>query len=352
MIKAPSTDAGGLTAEKADQAFAVQNKSAESKVNEIESFLRKFGRRQPTLSFLDHASRRFYTKRYDTVRKAAWGAKWWNDEKQRSVYFVGNSHLMAEVSKPSKEDIELAVGAWIDVDGTGWDPDVAGTLVDHLDWPPTYVAFTGGGYQAHWRFDQPTQDTADAEAVNHWLIHQFADVLPVDKNCWTCDHVWRLPGTVNRKPDRGTLCNVVYADWAARLPLAEAGRGSPPVTMQVAPVSFSAEGWTMDAVRECLTDKAFGMLTNRPANAPSRSEHEFAFLGAVLGERSPISQTDIDLVAACLLGEPVDEFSVSHRAYFEKSSDAEMYVARRHPERHVAQQIRDWLKKNGRQVNA
>lgn len=346
MIKAPSTDAGGLRAEKADQAFVLQSKPVESEVNEIESFLRKFGRRQPTLSFLDHETRRFYTKRYATVRKAAWGARWWNNEQHRSVYFVGNSHRMAEVSKPSKEDIKLAVGAWIDVDGTGWDPDVAGTLIDYLDWPPTYVAFTGGGYQAHWRFDQPTQDTADAEAVNHWLIHQFANVLPVDKNCWTCDHVWRLPGTVNRKPDRGTLCKVVYSDWAARLPLAEAGRGSPPVTMQGADVTFAAEGFTMERVRECISDRAFWLLVNRP-DVPSRSEHEFAFLGAVLGERSPVSQYDIDLVAACLLGEPVDEFSVSHRTYYEANG-----APRRDRERHVAQQIKDWLTKNGRQVDA
>ena len=346
MIKAPSTDAGGPTAEKADQAFALQSKPSGPEVNQIESFLRNFGRKQPTLSFLDHETRRFYTKQYPTIRKAAWGAKWWNEEKGRSVYFVGNSHRMAEVSKPTKADIELAVGVWLDVDGTGWDPDVASTLVSYLDWVPTYVAFTGGGYQAHWRFDQYTADTADAEAVNLWLRDQMAAVVQVDKNCWTCDHVWRLPGTINRKPGRQTLCSVVHADWAARLPMAEVGRATPPVTMQVADVTFAAEGFTMERVRECLSDRAFWLLVNRP-DVPSRSEHEFAFLGAVLGERCPISQYDIDLVAACLLGEPVDEFSVSHRAYYEANGDP-----RSDPERHVAQQIKDWLKKNGRQVDA
>lgn len=308
------------------------------------NFLRSFGRRQPTLSFLDHDNGRFFTKRYETVRKAAWGASWWN-ERGRSVYFVGNSHLMEKVSKPSRDDIELCVGVWIDIDDVGRDPDVVWTLTHRLDWPPAYVAFTGGGLQAHWRFDVPTADVFDCEAINLWLIDQFADLSP-DK-CFTAEHLWRLPGTRNRKPGRDSaVVEVVQADWAARLPLAEAGRRQPPASVSGGPVSFDHEWVTMDVARDCLSDSAFALLNTRPGRCPSRSEHEFAFIGAVLGERDPVRQADIDLVAACLLATPADENSVSHRAHFLPSG-----AARRDPAAHVARQIRSWLAKNGRTVD-
>ncbi|WP_375593386.1 DNA-primase RepB domain-containing protein [Algihabitans albus] len=305
-----------------------------------------FGRSRPTLSFLDHETRRFHTKQYDTVRKAAWAARWWCDEKGRSVYFVGNSHRMEDVRKPTKDDIELCVGVWLDVDGCGWDEDVAWTLRSKLDWEPTYVAFTGGGYQAHWRFDSFTEDRYDCEAVNLWLRDQFGE-LPVDRNCWTCDHIWRLPGTRNRKPNRqDALCKLVHANWESRLPLAEAGRNDPPVSFAADPVSFSVDGFTLEQVKECVTPRAWQLLTHRPSKFPSRSEHEFAFIGTVLGERDPIEQTDIDLAAACLLASPANNQSVSHRAYFEPNGKP-----RRDPSAHVARQIRDWLSKNGRAVS-
>ena len=316
-----------------------------SELKRIIAFLRKFGRKAPTLSFLDHETRQFYTKRYKSVRKAAWGARWWCDEKNRSVYFVGNSHRMEHVRKPSKDDIELCVGVWLDVDGCGWDDDVVWTLHNQLDWEPVYIAFTGGGYQAHWRFDDPTENRQECEAINLWLRDQFPN-LPVDRNCWTCDHIWRLPGTRNRKPERqDALCSVVHANWDARLPLAEAGRHEPPTSLQSAPVSFSVDGYTIDFVKECISPWAWQLLTHRPPKYPSRSEHEFAFMGAVLGERDPIEQCDIDLVAACLLAKPADEQSVSHRAYFQSDGKE-----RKGPAGHVARQIRDWLSKNGRTV--
>jgi hypothetical protein len=254
---------------------------------------------------------------------------------------------MEEVRKPSKEDIEQCVGIWLDVDGTGEDPDVVDTLLHYLDWPPTYIAFTGGGYQAHWRFDEFTADRSDCEAINLWLRDAFAERLPgVDKNCWTCDHIWRLPGTVNRKPDTDRLCRIVHADWTARLPLAEAERGSPPAVSEVAPVTFeNKDDWTIELVEECLSLWSFRMLTQRPPECPSRHEHEFKFIRSVLHDRDPVHQCDIDLVAACMLAAPVDEYCVSHRAYFMPDGKP-----RKDPEAHVQRQIRSWLSKNGRAV--
>lgn len=334
-------------ANEGQEAAKVDNTSTRSEVKATLRFLKLFGRRRPTLCFLDHETRRFYTKRYDSPRKAAWAAKWWCDEMGRSVYFVGNGHRMEEVRKPSKEDIEQCIGIWIDVDDTGEDPDVIDTLLHYLDWAPTYIAFTGGGYQAHWRFDEFTSDRSDCEAINLWVRDAFAEVLPgVDKNCWTCGHIWRLPGTANRKPGRDRVCRTVHADWSARLPVADAERGSPPAVSDVAPVTFESQDiWTLEFVHECLAEWSFRMLTHRPPECPTRSEHEFKFIGSVLHDRDPIQQCDIDLVAACLLAVPVDEYSVSHRAYF--NSDG---TPRKDPEAHVLRQIRSWLSKNGRAV--
>lgn len=317
-----------------------------SEVNEVLSFLTNFGRRQPTLCFLDHQTRRFFTRRYKSPYSASKGARWWCDNMGRSVYFVGNSHRLEDVRKPCKEDIALCVGAWIDVDCGGLDEDVVWALCSRLDWQPTYVAFTGGGYQAHWRFETHTEDRNDAEAVNLWLIEQFGDLPGIDRACWTCDHIWRLPGTRNRKPGRRDALSVlVHADWTARLPFAEAGRIERPQSLETVPVSFFVDGYTIDDVRECLSDRAFRMLTQRPAHCPSRSEHEFAFIGAVLGERDLIEQYDINLVAACLLADPFGEQCVSHRAYYLPDG-----TPRRDPGSHVARQIRDWLTKNGRAI--
>ncbi len=317
-----------------------------SEIHQTQRFLASFGRSQPTLCFLDHKTRSFYTKRYRSPRSAAWGAKWWCDTLGRSVYFVGNSHRMDDVRKPCKEDIELCVGVWLDVDGCGWDEDVVWTLRTKLDWEPAYIAFTGGGYQAHWRFDKHTEDRTDCEAVNLWLRDQFPE-LPVDRNCWTCDHIWRLPGTRNRKPDRqSALCRLVHTNWESKVPLGEIGRIDPPASFAADPVSFSVDGYTLDDVEECISPWAWRLLTFRPAKFPSRSEHEFAFIGAVLGERDPIDQTDIDLMAACLLATPANDQSVSHRAYYHPDGRA-----RKDPEAHVRRQIRDWLSKNGRAVS-
>lgn len=329
--------------ETGETRFSTQNSSiyrTDRKL--VRHFLASFGRRSPTLAFLCHQTRMFYTKRYFTPHRAAWAAQWWCDTMGRSVYFVGNSHRMEEVRKPSKVDIELCVGIWLDVDNGGWDEDVPWALRSLINHDPAYIAYTGGGYQAHWRFETPTEDRADTEAINIWLRDKAiaADIPGVDKACWTCDHVWRLPGTRNRKPERNdSFVVLVHEDWESRLPLADCERTDAPASSEAPQVSFETEGFTLDLVQECLNERAYRMLTQRPSRCPTRSEHEFAFIAAVLGERDPLYQADIDLVAACMLAKPVDEFSVSHRAY-----------SRRDPEDHVRRQIGDWLSKNGRVV--
>lgn len=314
----------------------------------IARFLRKFGRRSPTLAFIDRTGNAKYTRitrRYPTPTAAAHGAAHWNDE-GRCAYFVGNSHRLPRLNErgrtdtvraPGKADIELAVGVWLDVDDP--DPTIVPELTNRLDWGPAYVIFTGGGYQAHWRFEQPTADIDAAEACALGMIRDFGDLPGLDRSCWSADHLWRLPGTVNRK--RGVPARMLHADWSSRLPMAEVEPETRPAETLVSPVSFSVDGFTLDTIRQCLSHEAWDMLVRRPSHLPSRSEHQFAFIAAVLNDGT--SQERIDLCAACLLATPADERSVSHASYWDAGGKP------RAPEAHVSRQITNWLRKNGGQ---
>lgn len=316
-------------------------------VKQTELFLSRFGRRQPTLSFIARSGKaKRITRRYQNVRSAAMGATYWN-EQDYCCYFVGNSHRLPRLNDtgrtdtihaPSRADVELALGVWLDVDDP--DPDIIGELTGRLDWAPAYVAFTGGGYQAHWRFEEHTSDVRAAEACALGLMREFADLPGLDTRCWSAEHLWRLPGTINRKKGRNRLVTIVHEAWHSRLPLDAIPPQTPPSVAQVAPVSFSEVEWTLSMVQECLSPVAWDMLVRRPKKYHSRSEHQFGFIGAVLADCA--DQYRIDLCAACLLAEPVDEFSVSHASYWDREGKPVP-----DPRAHVARQIARWLAKQG-----
>jgi hypothetical protein len=316
-------------------------------VKATELFLSRFGRKQPTLSFIARSGKAMrVTRRYQSARSAAKGAAWFNNE-GFCCYFVGNSHRLPRLNDtgrtdtihaPSRADIELALGVWLDVDDP--DPDIVHELAGRLDWAPTYIAFTGGGYQAHWRFDKPTPDIRAAEGCALGMMREFAGLPGLDTRCWSGDHLWRLPGTINRKPGRNRLVQIVQEDWSARLPMGAVAPETPPAVVQVVPVSFSETDWTLDKVRECISPVAWQMLARRPKHYASRSEHQFGFIGAVLCDGA--DQERIDLCAACLLATPADKYSVSHASYWE--SDGKPV---KDPQSHVARQIARWLAKQG-----
>lgn len=332
-----------------DQKDTVKVPVPAANIKDIKLFLRSFGRKQPTLAFIDRTGKAKYkriTRRYPSVASAAAGAVYWN-EAGYCCYFVGNSHRLPRLNDvgrtdtihaPSRADIALAVGVWVDVDDP--DPENARALNSRLDYPPTYIMFSGGGFQAHWRFEEPTEDIRAAEACALGMLREFADLPGIDARCWSAEHLWRLPGTINLKPGRNRITRLWHENWEARLPISAIAPETPPAIVQAAPVSFSIEGWTLETVKECLSDVAWNMLARRPSKYPSRSEHQFGFIGAVLSDGS--DQYRIDLCAACLLATPADEFSVSHASYWEADGKPV-----RDPEAHVAQQIGNWLVKQG-----
>ncbi|NOX84051.1 MAG: hypothetical protein GXP06_13915 [Alphaproteobacteria bacterium] len=268
-----------------------------------------------------------------------------NNNAGRCIYYMGNQPRSPLRKRACENDIKVCVGAWLDIDDP--DSDIFEELTNRLDWAPFYVAFTGGGWQAHWRFDNPTSDTEDARAIGSWLRSEFADLSPDSTH--SVEHLFRLPGTRNRKAERDDrMCEVLFADAGARLPLAEAGRIKPTPSVVAAPVDFDDEfEFSLHALWEVLPPWALRLLNSCVRDIetgeayPSRSEHEWAFIGACVRDGiAPLS-----VVRNCLLlpagQQEIDK--VSHRAHWAKIRGR--YVPRRNPTLHVERQIASFLAK-------
>lgn len=89
--------------------------------------------------------------------------------------------------KATKADIVAAHYSHVDID----DMDGLARLRAYRP-APSFIVFSGGGYQAFWRFSEPTADLDRVERINR----QLAADLGGD-NCHNIDRIMRLPGTVN-----------------------------------------------------------------------------------------------------------------------------------------------------------
>lgn len=316
---------------------------------EIKRFLLSIGRKRPTLCF--KGERGFITKVYPTVKQAASAAAWFSKEGWE-VYHLANSHRMnpdsnRRITKPAKKDIELCIGVGVDVDGVGADPEVIRELSDHLDWQPTYIVASGGGLQAFWKFDRHLTDSEDAEAINLWLIHEFAAVLGwdkkdgsggVDKVVWNCDRVWRLPGTVNQR--RQKMARLVGGDPDSRMPVDEAGRRERTVN----PGEFTVNDW--DWVNKEWMDEVFPpyLWDYLWADGNDRSAHVYQFLRKFF---QALGMDDFyqEAAVAMLLIETDDPRFVSHHSYYRRTPSG--FEPRRDPQTEAMRQVRKWIEKEG-----
>ena len=148
----------------------------------VKDFLARMGIDRPTAGYNSHdedGPDGLWCRIYDNIDDACRDAGYFNQKRNCCAYFVGTPHNrpphqrnvrrgFGSVYKPKKEHITAARGVWIDVDEIkGEDKEaVLDDLVHGLDWRPTYVTWTGGGYQAFWKFRQLMDDLDDAEAVN------------------------------------------------------------------------------------------------------------------------------------------------------------------------------------------
>ncbi len=89
--------------------------------------------------------------------------------------------------KATKADIVAARYAHVDID------DLGGLeRLQAYKLAPSFIVFSGGGYQAFWKLAEPTTDLDRVERINR----QLAADLGGD-NCHNIDRIMRLPGTIN-----------------------------------------------------------------------------------------------------------------------------------------------------------
>lgn len=268
--------------------------------------------------------------------------------KEGCVYFMPNTPKYGRLSGHSrkKSDIAWVNAAFLDIDDP--DPEIAKELANRLDWPPTYIAFTGGGWQAMWRLSEPVRPR-EGEAISVWLQQQFEDLSPDSTH--SCEHIFRLPGTRNRKTSRNNcLCEIHSAKWDNLLPIQDAGRAEigprrHPVSLDLGPSLDINPDELWDVLPPWAIKLRESAIDRNGKPYASRSEHEWAFIGMCIRDGTPK-----ELIRDFLI-EPAgidDTHKVSHRAYWAKVKGE--YVPRRNPEAHAYRQIGSYLSQGGAHV--
>lgn len=252
---------------------------------------------------------------------------------QHCVYFLANTPKGGRLRGRRREtDIARVNAVFLDIDDT--DPDIVGELADRLDWPPTYIAFTGGGYQAMWRLSEPVAP-AVGKAISVWLQMEFEDLSPDATH--SVDHLFRLPGTRNRKANRnGALVRILQDQWDAVLPVAEAGRAEvkqrrPAVVLDL---PESDRWWEPEDMLPPWARRLLSHAVDSHGEPfQSRSEHEWAFIGACYRAKVPLED-----IRDLMLDQ---RYLVSHRAYYAKVKGK--FVPRRNPLAHVMRQLGQYV---------
>jgi hypothetical protein len=134
-----------------------------------------------------------------------------------NIYFHVNPTKTVLTKKATREDISAV--RWLHVDV---DPIAGRDLATERDRitqmftqklpknvpPPTCIIFSGGGFQAFWRLEEPIPIDGDlTKAENAALYNMQLEQVFGGDNCHNIDRIMRLPGTINipdaRKKKKG-----------------------------------------------------------------------------------------------------------------------------------------------------
>lgn len=136
-------------------------------------------------------------------------AEHWIEERNGKVnlYFLVNSVIHATDTKPARENIASMDWLHVDIDPRAGEDlkteqgRILGRLTNQLPKavpPPTCIVFSGGGYQAYWKLDEPVpldgKEDAFEEAKRY---NQQLEVAFGADSCHNVDRIMRLPGTTN-----------------------------------------------------------------------------------------------------------------------------------------------------------
>lgn len=155
--------------------------------------------------------------------------------KDHNIYFSVNETISSDVTKKaSRQEIRSVSYLHVDCDPRAGEPlrDEQIRILQRIrDFSPcpTVVNFSGGGYQAFWRLEEPIQidgDIAKAEAAKRFNMQ--LEILLGGDNCHDISRIMRLPGTMNRpnakKRKKGrveVMAELIHFDAAISYPIAD-----------------------------------------------------------------------------------------------------------------------------------
>ncbi|MBZ0161662.1 MAG: hypothetical protein K8H74_03005 [Notoacmeibacter sp.] len=249
--------------------------------------------------------------------------KRWIEARQgcANIYFHVNALQPGSKNrKAGKADVSAALFAHVDVDDMG-----AEERLLEFSPPPTAIVFSGGGYHAYWRLEEPTADLVRVESINIAI----AQIVGGDK-CHNVDRIMRLPGTINipntKKQADGrmpALAKVIKADWSLSYKLEDLPHGSGPepagpkgaiaAAPTLVPIDLDALPSTLSSFTRALIELGDDPERPRDSEAPRfRSRSEAVFRVACDLARADCSE---DMIAGVLIN-PV--FGIS-QSVLEKS---------------------------------
>jgi hypothetical protein len=245
----------------------------------------------------------------------------------RNVYFHVNeltTRLHGKHVRAKKSDVARVPWLHVDVD-----PYVAEELRGRLaeeqarilklmeklpgDLPrPTAVVFSGGGYQAYWRLDEPLMVDGEQARWEHAerYTRQVQTLLRTEDSCFNVDRIMRIPGSVNwpneKKQKKGrvpTVAEVVWFEDTAYpidrfVPAVDVGSKGESLFASAAPVVEAptnvervSDLATLPCVDHVKRLIVHGTDPEEPEKYPSRSEALFAAVCGMV--RAEVSEETI-----------------------------------------------------------
>ena len=175
-------------------------------MSSAENFLREF---HPggswSLTCIDPDSKAIDTRTFDDIERTRSWIEHWNGA--RNIYFGVNPTTRPLTKKAAREDIKEVAYLHVDVDPrAGGDLEgerarikalVTTDLPDGVP-PPTFVVFSGGGYQAFRKLNAPIEVDGILEKAEDAKLFNLAleRVFGADA-CHNIDRIMRVPGTYN-----------------------------------------------------------------------------------------------------------------------------------------------------------